>query len=112
MSQEIVSPELAAAEAALRRSGFAPRSFTPLPGDVSPRRYVRLELERGGTAILALYPPEIASVCGRFQRTSSLLTDAGVRVPRILDCDCEGGWMLVEDLGPQTLGDRRDLPWG
>jgi len=63
MSEETVSPELAAAEAALRRAGYAPRSVVPLPGDVSPRRYLRLELERGGSAILALYPAEIATVC-------------------------------------------------
>ena len=35
-----------------------------------------------------------------------------MRVPRVLASDCEAGWMLVEDLGPDTLGDwGRGRPW-
>jgi aminoglycoside/choline kinase family phosphotransferase len=35
-----------------------------------------------------------------------------VRVPRILASDCASGWMLLEDLGPQTLGEwGRGRPW-
>lgn len=91
----------------LATAGFTSRSIEPLPGDVSPRRYFRVGLENGGSAILAAYPREIQSVCPRFLRTTSIMEEIGVRVPRVLASDCEAGWMLVEDLGPQTLGD-----WG
>lgn len=95
----------------LAESGFAAREVTPLPGDVSPRRYERWTFVEGGSAILALYPPEVRAACARFARTTTLLAGAGVRVPRILAGDCARGWMLVEDLGAATLADLRQRPW-
>ena len=90
----------------------AEREVRPLPGDVSPRRYYRVALPDGATAILATYPPEVRSACPRFLRTTEILAAAGVRAPRVLAGDCEAGWMLVEDLGPETLGDwGRGRPW-
>lgn len=96
----------------LEAAGLAPRGIEPLPGDVSPRRYFRATLQDGASAILATYPPEIRGTCPRFLRTTAILEAAGVRVPRVLAHDCEAGWMLVEDLGAQTLGDwGRGRPW-
>jgi aminoglycoside/choline kinase family phosphotransferase len=90
----------------------APREIQPLPGDVSPRRYYRLVLADGTTAILANYPEEVRATCPRFLRTTEILDGAGVRVPRVLAGDCGAGWMLVEDLGPRTLGEwGRERPW-
>lgn len=83
----------------------------PLAGDVSPRRYTRVHWTDGGTAILATYPPEVRATCPRFLRTTDLLTGAGVPVPRVLAADCDNGLMLLEDLGPQTLGDWKGRPW-
>jgi aminoglycoside/choline kinase family phosphotransferase len=91
----------------LGSAGFTPREIEPLPGDVSPRRYFRAVFADGGSAILATYPPEARGTCPRFLTTTAILERAGVRVPRVLASDCDEGWMLVEDLGPQTLGD-----WG
>ncbi|HEY0512910.1 MAG TPA: phosphotransferase [Thermoanaerobaculia bacterium] len=88
------------------------REVQPLPGDVSPRRYFRVVFDDGATAILATYPPEVRATCPRFLRTTEILGAAGVRVPRVLASDCAAGWMLVEDLGPDTLGDwGRGRPW-
>ncbi|HYX26652.1 MAG TPA: phosphotransferase [Thermoanaerobaculia bacterium] len=96
----------------LAAAGFPPREIQPLAGDVSPRRYSRVVLAGGGSAILATYPPEIGAACPRFLRTTWLLEGAGVRVPRILASDCAAGWMLLEDLGPQTLGEwGQGRPW-
>ncbi len=96
----------------LASAGFVPRAIEALPGDVSPRRYYRAVLEDGRSAIFATYPPEIQGTCPRFLRTTAILEGIGVRVPRVLASDCEAGWMLVEDLGPQTLGDwGRERPW-
>lgn len=90
----------------------AGREVRPLPGDVSPRRYFRVTLGDGANAILATYPPEVRGACPRFLHTTGILGAAGVRVPRVLASDCEAGWMLVEDLGPDTLGDwGRGRPW-
>jgi hypothetical protein len=91
----------------LAASGFPGARIEPLQGDVSLRRYARVAGPGGEMAILATYPPEIRATCGRFLRTTALLKEAGVPVPRILASSCEDGWMLVEDLGYQTLGE-----WG
>ncbi len=98
-------------EFALAASGFRLRELQPLAGDVSPRRYARLAAEDGTTAILATYTEDIREICPRFLRTSALLEEAGVRVPRILASDCAQGWMLLEDLGPNTLGEWKGRPW-
>ena len=96
----------------LQAAGFSTVEVRPLTGDVSPRRYSRVVLADGGSAILATYPPEIRATCPRFHRTTEILDGAGVRVPRILASDCEEGWMLLEDAGPRTLGEwGQDRPW-
>ena len=101
----------AGVEAWLAELGYAPRKVLSLSGDVSPRRYARIVLDGGATAILATYPDEVRDVCPRFLRTGELLTEAGVRVPRVFAASCEQGWMLVEDFGPRTLGEQRERPW-
>lgn len=109
---EATGLEAKALDAWLASSGFALRESRPLPGDVSPRRYTRLTGPDGGTAILATYPPEIRDICPRFLRTAALLEQAGVPVPRVLASSCDEGWMLLEDLGPETLGEwGRGRPW-
>jgi len=83
----------------------------PLPGDVSPRRYARVALADGTSAILAAYPAEVRDACARFAATTALLEAALVRVPRILAAGCGDGFMLVEDLGPRVLADLSGRPW-
>ncbi len=105
-------PSRAAAETAelqawLETAGIGPREIQPLPGDVSQRRYFRVVCGDGGTALLATYPQEVRGTCPRFLRTTAMLEGAEVRVPRVVAADCAAGWMLLEDLGPQTLGE-----WG
>lgn len=98
-------------EAWLAGLGYPAREILSLTGDVSPRRYARVVLEEGGTAVLASYPEEVREICPRFLRTGEILTGAGVRVPRVLGASCENGWMLLEDFGLQTLGEQRERPW-
>lgn len=112
MPQPLKSEAPNGLEAWLAAAGFPACEPRPLPGDVSPRRYTRLVGADGGSAILATYPPEVRGTCPRFLRTTELLQQAGVPVPRVLAADCDEGWMLVEDLGPQTLGEwGRGRPW-
>lgn len=107
MSQPLKSEVQTGLDAWLASAGFPACEPLPLPGDVSPRRYTRLVGADGGSAILATYPPEIQATCTRFLKTTALLDQAGVPVPRVLASSCDEGWMLVEDLGPQTLAE-----WG
>jgi hypothetical protein len=108
MSEPVTAAiETAELAAWLTAVGRQARVIQHLPGDVSPRRYFRTLLADGGAAILATYPQQVREICPRFLRTTAILQDAGVRVPRVLAADCAAGWMLLEDLGPQTLGD-----WG
>lgn len=100
----------------LAAAGFGASAIEPLPGNVSLRRYARVVRPDGASAILATYPPEIRATCPRFLRTGELLQEAGVPVPRVIASSCASscadGWMLVEDLGLQTLGEwGRNRPW-
>jgi aminoglycoside/choline kinase family phosphotransferase len=76
-----------------------------LTGDVSPRRYVRLERTGGATAIVSYYPPGARDTGERFRQTTTLLSTAGVRVPKVLDWDVTAGMMLLEDVGRRSVYD-------
>ena len=90
----------------LVEQGWSAEGLAELPGDVSLRRYLRLTTS-AGPAIVAAYPAAIRDSCHRFVETTRLLSQAGVRVPEILASDCENGFTLLEDVGKQTLYDRR-----
>lgn len=90
--------------------GFAARRLEALPGDVSPRRYFRVRLVGRSSAILAVYPESLGDAADRFLRTTTLLEEADVRVPRVLAAEPGRGLMLLEDLGEQTLFER-DFDW-
>ena len=91
--------------------GYQVESAKGLAGDVSPRRYYRLDLGRRGNAILAFYPTEVREVCSRFLATTKLLQDSSVPVPGVLGANCSAGFMLLEDLGTSTLYDHRSEDW-
>lgn len=102
----------------LAAAGLRLGAVHALPGDVSTRRYFRLELDAGRAAVLAVYPAGQETVCRRFTTTSELLASAGVRVPRLLVTDCAGRRTLCEDVGPRTLHEWAEgrswdelLPW-
>lgn len=95
----------------LRRQGLKPAVLEPLPGDVSPRRYVRVELADGKTRILAVYPPELRSTCSRFLATTDLCRRFKIPVPEVVAGDCQEGFMLLEDVGRSTLFDLRRCAW-
>lgn len=106
---------LAAVLDQLRRLGYPVRSTAAMTGDVSRRVYRRVFLEEGhpggATAVLALYPSELAETCRRSLRSGELLAGAGVRVARVLARDCPRGWVLLEDLGKRTLYEHAGRPW-
>jgi hypothetical protein len=87
----------------LAQGGLRARAIEPLAGDLSTRRYFRVRLADGGSALVVRYPVELAAAQRRFRVVSQLLAAAGVRVPKTLLDDPERGFALVEDLGPRTL---------
>lgn len=95
----------------LGEQGARPATIVPLAGDVSARRYYRVEHDQLGSAVFALYPPSLRETCQRFVETDRWLERAGGRGPRPLAVCCERGWMLLEDLGPTTLYDLGGRPW-
>ena len=94
----------------LARRGHPPSRIEPLAGDVSARRYLRVE-SQGRSWVVAVYPPSLRTTCERFLTTGELLRTAGLRVPEVLASDCRHGLMLLEDLGELTLYDLRAEPW-
>lgn len=96
---------------ALAERGHPVGSVEAMAGDVSRRRYLRLRTAGDGARILALYPDDMREACRRYLQAGELLASQRVRVARVLDRDCSAGWVLLEDLGEETLYDRRDAPW-
>jgi aminoglycoside/choline kinase family phosphotransferase len=93
--------------------GKAPLSAVEMPGGASTRRFFRVRLDEERTGV-AMYvpevgkPDEIAKVDERgrrwpFLEVRDLLDARGIRVPRVLGDACDDGFLIVEDLGDDTL---------
>lgn len=93
------------------RSG--PLVAEEMPGGASTRRFFRVTLGSGLTGV-AMYvpeagkPDEIAKVDERgrrwpFLEVRDLLHSRGIRVPKVLGDACAEGFLIVEDLGDDTL---------
>src|SRR6478609_8610944 len=101
----------------LLRTAFPGATFSvsAMPGGASTRRYFRAIVEGGPKAqsAVGMYVPdgskaeEIdkggASRRWPFLEVRDLLHGHGVDVPRLLGEDTERGWLLLEDLGDDTL---------
>jgi N-acetylmuramate 1-kinase len=94
----------------LQRHALRDPRIEPLGGDLSPRKYFRVRHGGAHSAILAGYPPGQEETYRRFVETTTLMQAAGVLVPEILLLDENRHWMLLEDLGKETLYDLR-RPW-
>lgn len=95
----------------LAARGIAVESVVALPGDLSPRRYLRARRASGESLLVALYPAAMADAQRRFERAAALLASAGVRVPAILVNDLEEGRMAIEDLGERTVFELSGGGW-
>lgn len=87
-------------------------TVTPMPGGASTRRYFRVTGERGSAVAMFVpdaKPEEVTANTSTSQQwpfleVQSLLEARGVRVPKLLGSACEEGFILIEDLGDDTLG--------
>jgi N-acetylmuramate 1-kinase len=70
--------------------------------DASFRRYLRIDSGLHGSCILMDAPPDKED-CRPFVHVAGLMADAGLNVPRVLSWDEAAGFMLLSDLGTQTM---------
>jgi aminoglycoside/choline kinase family phosphotransferase len=97
--------------ALVKREFGAELSAAPMAGGASTRRFFRVTLP-SRTAV-AMFVPEGAKpeevqkahdgTRWPFLEVRDLLAERGVDVPSILAEDTERGWLLIEDLGDETL---------
>src|SRR6056297_2429243 len=81
-------------------SDWAGARISPLAGDASNRRYLRLsDPQSGETAVLMDAPPDRGEDVRPFVEIARYLGGIHLSAPRILDADMESGLLLLEDLG-------------
>jgi len=87
-----------------------PATLRLASADASFRRYFRIDAAQGSRIIMDA-PPDKEN-CRPFVQVAGLMQDAGLNVPQVLDWDEANGFMLLSDLGGQTMmqGIDRDNP--
>lgn len=73
-------------------------SLRPASSDASFRRYLRADLEGGGSVIVMDAPPPQEDV-RPFIHVAGLIARAGLHAPRVLEADPAHGFLLLDDLG-------------
>ena len=82
-----------------------PESVRLASADASFRRYFRVDGEADGVAatFIIMDAPPAQEDCRPFVNIAALMRDAGVPAPRVLAWDAPQGFMLLTDLGAQTM---------
>jgi N-acetylmuramate 1-kinase len=90
--------------------GVLPTTVRAASADASFRRYFRVDTANGSCIVMDA-PPDKEN-CEPFVRIARLMLDAGLYAPRILAWDEPQGFMLLDDIGSQTMMDviNRDDP--
>ncbi len=81
---------------------LVPGSLRPASADASFRRYLRIDDEASNSLIIMDAPPDKED-CRPFVKVAALMQAAGLLVPRVLAWDEPQGFMLLDDLGRQTM---------
>jgi len=89
------------------RHGLDPATLQPASADASFRRYLRLRTPSGASAQASSFvimdaPPPLEDV-RPFVHVAGLIREAGLRAPRVFECDPAQGFVLLEDLGERLL---------
>ena len=71
----------------------------PLAGDASNRKYLRLEMNDGRSAVLMDAPPDKGENIRPFIQVALYLRSLGLSAPQIFEHDEVRGFLLLEDLG-------------
>lgn len=84
--------------------GLLPETLRLASADASFRRYFRVRTKAGASCIIMDAPPAQED-CRPFVKVAALMTAAGLNAPRVLAWDQAQGFMLLSDLGAQTMLD-------
>ena len=91
--------------------GLSTTSLRPASADASFRRYFRVDgvsgKDKRASFIIMDAPPDKEDNAA-FVRIAALLHEAGLRVPDVLHWDQENGFLLLSDLGAQTMMQSMD----
>ncbi|MFT3813064.1 MAG: phosphotransferase [Acidovorax sp.] len=87
--------------------GLIADTLRPASSDASFRRYLRMDRAGGGSLVVMDAPPDLED-CRPFVHVQGLMAAAGLNVPQILAWDEANGFMLLSDLGRQTVIERLD----
>ena len=81
-----------------------PATLRLASADASFRRYFRIDHmdQHMGSCIIMDAPPALEN-CAPFVKIAALMTAAGLNAPRVLAWDEDQGFMLLSDLGSQTM---------
>lgn len=82
---------------------LAPRTLRVASADASFRRYFRVDHADGRGSCVVMDAPPDKEDCRPFVQVAQLMHEAGVRAPQVLAWDEPHGFMLLSDLGEQTL---------
>ena len=77
----------------------------PASADASFRRYFRVDSATGKGSCIVMDAPPAQEDCKPFVKVAGLMSDAGLNAPRVLAWDEALGFMLLSDLGAQTMMD-------
>jgi aminoglycoside/choline kinase family phosphotransferase len=73
--------------------------------DASFRRYFRVDSTAGTASYIIMDAPPVQEDCRPFVKVAGLMLEAGLSAPRVLAWDEPQGFMLLSDLGAQTMLD-------
>ena len=76
--------------------------------DASFRRYFRVDTSEGATTRIVMDAPPAQENSAPFVKIARLMAEAGVTAPQVLEWDEENGFLLLDDLGRQTMLDVID----
>ena len=81
------------------------RKIEPASSDASFRSYYRITLNNEDTFIAVDSPPEHENN-KTFMRIAQILDDMGISVPKIIDSELNHGFLIMSDLGSNTMLDK------
>ncbi|WP_457281931.1 aminoglycoside phosphotransferase family protein [Polaromonas sp. P5_D5] len=89
--------------AAARQHNLRVDTIRPASADASFRRYFRVDAATGDGSYIVMDAPPAQEDCRPFVKVAGLMSGAGLIAPRVLAWDEPMGFMLLSDLGAQTM---------
>ena len=83
--------------------GLAAETLRLASADASFRRYFRVDRKAVGGSCIVMDAPPAQEDCAPFVKVAGLMREAGLRAPEVLAWDAAQGFMLLTDLGSQTM---------